>query len=132
MHRADANCAACHVKMDTLGITLDNYGPSGAWRTISQNSLPVEPIGELEDGETLTGVVELKAYLLRHRKLFVRSLAEKLLAYALDRKLTDRDREALIHIPDRVEADGFTFSRLIQEVAQSDPFRAGWQNVDDQ
>jgi hypothetical protein len=32
-HRSDANCAACHAKIDPLGIAWDNYDAIGQWRT---------------------------------------------------------------------------------------------------
>jgi hypothetical protein len=32
-HASDANCAACHAKIDPLGLAWDNYDAIGQWRT---------------------------------------------------------------------------------------------------
>ena len=32
-HRSNANCAACHAKIDPLGLAWDNYDAIGQWRT---------------------------------------------------------------------------------------------------
>ena len=32
-HKSDANCAACHRKIDPLGLAFDNYDAIGRWRT---------------------------------------------------------------------------------------------------
>ena len=33
LHRANPVCASCHVKMDPLGFSLENFDAVGAWRT---------------------------------------------------------------------------------------------------
>jgi hypothetical protein len=129
-HRVDPSCAACHARMDTLGLALENFDTTGAWRTHA-DGMPIEPAGALPDGDTVNNPAELKAYLLKHRKEFVRALSERLLAYSLGRKLTDRDRAALAHIPDRVAEHGFRFSEVVLAVTQSEPFLAGWGGVDE-
>jgi hypothetical protein len=129
-HRAEPSCAACHARMDTIGLALESYGPTGAWRTDADGQA-IEPAGALPDGDTVNDPAELKAYLLKHRKEFVRALSERLLAYSLGRKLTDRDRAALAHVPDRVAAHDFRFSAVVLAVTQSEPFLAGWGGVDE-
>ncbi len=32
-HRSDPNCAACHRRIDPLGLAFDNYDAIGRWRT---------------------------------------------------------------------------------------------------
>jgi hypothetical protein len=126
-HRTDPSCAACHARMDSIGLALENFGPSGAWRTTFEGQ-PIDPTGELPDGTILNGPAGLRDYLLEHRKDFVRALSERLLAYALGRKLTDQDRAALRHVPDRVAADQYRFSSVVREVVQSEPFQEGWRS----
>src|SRR4030095_3137367 len=31
-HRADPNCAVCHVRMDAIGFSMENFDGIGAWR----------------------------------------------------------------------------------------------------
>jgi hypothetical protein len=42
-HRADPNCASCHVLMDPLGFGFENFDGMGAWRD-TENGGPVEPL----------------------------------------------------------------------------------------
>ena len=121
-------CAQCHARTDPIGYTLENFDALGRWRSKYANA-PIDPTGVLPDGETLHRPEGLKAYLLKHHKQFVRALSERLLAYALGRKLTDHDRAALVHIPDRVAAHEFRFSRVALEVARSEPFLAGRRDM---
>jgi hypothetical protein len=53
-HSEDPYCASCHVKMDPLGLGLENYDPVGAWRDKEAN-LPIDATGEVYDGGDLTG-----------------------------------------------------------------------------
>ena len=55
-HKSDANCAACHRKIDPLGLAFDNYDAIGRWRTEevvsdgSGDNPKVDASGELPDG----------------------------------------------------------------------------------
>jgi hypothetical protein len=59
-HRADPNCAACHVVMDELGFALENYDAVGRWRE-TDNGDPIDAYGELPDGTRFDGATELQA-----------------------------------------------------------------------
>jgi hypothetical protein len=121
-HRANPSCAACHTKMDALGISLENFDGNGAWRT-KINRQPVDATGTLPGGESITGPDQLKAYLLGKKDLFVRSLSGKLLSYALGRKLEKADLAALGSIPHRVANQEHRFRSVLLEVVQSEPFQ---------
>jgi hypothetical protein len=127
-HRTDPSCAACHARMDAIGLSLENFGPTGAWRTDVAGQA-VDSNSDLPDGAVLNGPGGLKTYLLAHRREFVRALSERLLAYSLGRKLTDQDRASLEHVADRVAADDYRFSSVILQVVQSEPFQQGWRGV---
>jgi hypothetical protein len=66
-HRADATCAACHRRIDPLGIAFDNYDAIGRWREIetvrhgSGADPKVDPSGELVDGRTFIGLRRAEA-----------------------------------------------------------------------
>ncbi|MBI2804986.1 MAG: DUF1592 domain-containing protein [Planctomycetes bacterium] len=124
-HRQDPNCAQCHVKMDAIGLALENFDGLGAWRT-EWNTRPVDASGILPDGKTIRGPAELKTYLRGQQRLFARALAQKMLGYALGRKLTADDRPAVDQIALRVTQGEFQSSALILEVIRSTPFQNGW------
>ena len=49
-HRAKAECASCHSRMDPLGFGLENFDALGRWRT-EQGGQPVDSSGVLPTGE---------------------------------------------------------------------------------
>lgn len=120
-HRADPNCAVCHVKMDALGFGLENYDPTGAWRT-HDGKFPVDAVGELPDGSKFATPAELKKTLLADKEAFTRALAGKLMIYALGRGLESYDKPALRSITHQVAASGYRFSSMILEIVKSPPF----------
>jgi hypothetical protein len=67
-------------------------------------------------------VAGLKKILLERKHLFARSLAEKLLTYAIGRRLEFYDLPAVDAIVAGAEGQGYKFHALITAVVQSDPF----------
>ena len=50
-HRANAACNSCHRMIDPIGLALDNFDVTGAWR-IRDNGMPVDAATLEEVGET--------------------------------------------------------------------------------
>ena len=119
-HRAKAECATCHSKMDPLGFALENFDGIGAWRDLDGN-FPIDPTGELPTGETINGPAGLKK-VLKSRETFIRALAEKMLTYALGRGLEYFDKCAVDDICKDMKANGHRFSALLSGVVNSKPF----------
>jgi hypothetical protein len=69
-HRENANCAACHRKIDPLGLAFDNYDAIGHWRTEeavrdgSGANPKIDASGELADGRTFADASGLKNLLV--------------------------------------------------------------------
>jgi hypothetical protein len=116
-HRAKAECAACHARMDPLGFGLENYDPLGRWRT------NVDATGQLPDGAKFDGPAELKALVLKRKPEFLRTLTRKLLGYALGRELNKFDQCVIDDAVKAVAADGDRAAVLFERVALSYPFR---------
>lgn len=121
-HRDNKACSACHRLIDPLGMAFENFDPVGRWRDRDEGQ-PIDAKGELVDGSKFDGVVGLKKVLLSRKEDFVRCLAEKMLTYALGRKLEFYDVATVNRITQAVLKDGCKFSRLVVEVALSYPFR---------
>jgi hypothetical protein len=122
VHRANPSCAQCHWKMDAIGMALENFDARGAWRT-HWHAAPVDSLGVLPGGEKLTGLADVKSYLLEHREQFVLAMSEALLRQALGRKLTNADRSALASIPQTARSHEYRISQIISAVVLSEPFR---------
>jgi mono/diheme cytochrome c family protein len=124
-HRRNPACAGCHRMIDPAGLALENFDGVGAWRTRDGGTrgTPVDASGQLVDGTTINGVVELRQALLRQPDTFVRTLTEKLLVYALGRGLTGTDMPAVRTIVRDASRDNYRFSSLILGIVRSVPFR---------
>jgi hypothetical protein len=120
-HAADPSCATCHRRIDPLGFAMDAYDGSGAWRP-EQGGKPVETKGTLPDGTVVDGFDGLKKALAGKRDVVVRTLIERLLAYAIGREILPTDECAIREIQAAVEKSGYKYSALVLGVANSVPF----------
>ena len=121
IHRAKKSCAACHDVIDPLGFALERFDAIGRRRT-EDNGLPIDSYGELPDGTAFDDADSLQQALLKRPELFVTTLTEKLLTYALGRGVEYYDAPAVRKIVRGGREDDYTFSSLIQRIAQSPPF----------
>ena len=124
-HRAQATCFACHAVMDPIGFGLENYDGTGAWREL-ENDKPVDSFGELPDGRSFSGALELAEVLAADEKFF-ECAAEKMLIYALGRgvyaKFGQVDYPQVHKIASTLAAQGGTTHELITQIILSDAFR---------
>jgi mono/diheme cytochrome c family protein len=120
-HRANPVCASCHKLIDPLGFALENFDGVGAWRTRDGGS-PIDASGQLLDGTKVDGVVSLRQALLKRPDVFVGTLTEKLLTYALGRGLDYHDRPAVRAIVRKAAQDDYRFDALIGAIVTSVPF----------
>jgi hypothetical protein len=77
----------------------------------------------LPDGRKFQGPGELKTILKDKKELFARSLAEKMLTYALGRGLEYYDKCAVDKILAAMELDDYRIGTLITQTIASDPFQ---------
>jgi hypothetical protein len=121
-HRANPSCAGCHARMDPIGFAFENFNGIGKFRA-KDEGLPIDPTGELPNGQKFQGPDELKAILKGKKELFSRCLTEKMLTYSIGRGVEFYDKPAIDGILAVLEKNDYRFSRLITAIAQSDPFR---------
>ncbi|HXP87275.1 MAG TPA: DUF1592 domain-containing protein [Bryobacteraceae bacterium] len=121
-HRANPVCASCHKAMDPLGFALENFDAVGAWRAQDAGA-PIDASGVLADGTTVDGVVGLRQAILNRPEVFLGTVTEKLLTYALGRGLDYRDMPAVRRIVSTAGRDNYRFSALILGVVHSTPFQ---------
>jgi hypothetical protein len=122
LHRANAACASCHNFMDPAGFALENYDALGRWRT-SEEGKPVDATGGLPDGSKFAGVSGLEEGLLKRPEVFVGTLTEKLLTYALGRGVEYYDGAAVREVVRKSQAANYRFSAIIDGIVNSTPFR---------
>jgi mono/diheme cytochrome c family protein len=120
-HRANAACASCHNLMDPIGFSLENFDAVGRWRTLEEGR-PVDASGGLPDGRKFSGVSGLEDGLLSRPEIFVGTLTEKLLTFALGRGVETYDAPAIRKIVRDAQAADYRFSSIIVGIAKSPPF----------
>ncbi|MEM7416234.1 MAG: DUF1592 domain-containing protein [Gemmatimonadota bacterium] len=122
MHRDNPSCMSCHRVIDPIGLALDNFDVTGAWR-IKENLGEIDPSGELYDGTPITGPVGLRTTILKRPTVFRRTLAKNLMAYAIGRRVEYYDMPT-IRAMERAAADnGDRMSNYILGVVMSPAFR---------
>ena len=121
-HRSNPGCATCHKVMDPIGFALENFDAVGAWRT-RDGGIPIDASGQLADGTPVDGVVTLRSALLARPEIFVGTMTEKMLTYALGRALTHDDMPAVRRIVGEAGRQGNRFSALVKGIVDSVPFQ---------
>jgi hypothetical protein len=121
-HRAKAECATCHSRIDPLGFGLEKFDALGRWRT-EQGGAPVDSVGILPTGEKFDGPAELKKLLLEKRRTeFLRNISRKMLGYALGREVKRVDMCVVHDCVKALEQDEFRAFRLVETIVTSYPF----------
>jgi hypothetical protein len=121
-HRVNPACQPCHRVIDPIGLSLENFDPTGKWR-IKDGESSVDARGVLYDGTIMDGPAGLRAALLKHEDVFLRTFTESLLTYALGRRLEAEDMPAVRAIIRTAEASDYRMSSFIQGVVAASAFR---------
>jgi len=122
LHRTNAVCANCHKILDPIGFGLENFDAIGRWRDRDSNGKPIDAAGELPGGERFSSPKDLKAIIAARTGALTRNMIEKLLAYALGRRLEGYDEIVVDNLTDEVAGDGYRMQTLIKGVVTSYPF----------
>jgi len=122
-HRASPQCASCHQLMDPAGLSMENFDAIGRWRVRTESGGAVDASGALPDGSKFTGVSGLRSALLRRPELFVGTVTEKLMTYALGRGLESNDAPAVREVTRLAKAGDYRFSALVLGIVGSNQFQ---------
>ena len=121
-HRANPACAGCHKLMDPIGFSLENYNAVGRYRS-AEDGKAIDASGGLPDGSNFEGVTGLQQALLSRPELFVATVTEKMLTYALGRGVEYYDAPSVRKILAETRTNDFKFSSMILGVVNSTPFQ---------
>lgn len=114
-------CASCHVRMDGIGLALENFDAVGRHRT-TDNNLPIDASGEIfEVGafEGLAGLTEL----VRERPELHRCWVRSLYRHATGHVEVEGDEAALLDVDKAFELSQYHLKDLLVEIVVSDAFR---------
>ncbi len=120
-HKRNATCANCHLRIDPLGFALEHYDSTGRWRDQYADGKPIEDSAALADQTPINGVDGLLSYLKAKEDQVRKTLARKMVGYALGRTILASDQPLI----DRMVQAGnqATYSQLVTEIATSKQFR---------
>jgi hypothetical protein len=121
-HRANPACASCHRMIDPIGLALENFDVTGAWR-IKDNGMPVDAASTLYDGTPLAGPADLRQALLKRSPVLVQTFAENLMTFALGRRLGYADMPALRRVVRQAGAADDRLSAFVLGIVKSPAFR---------
>ena len=122
-HRKSPFCSSCHNVIDPIGLSLDHFDVTGAWR-IKDRGVPVNTDGMLYDGTPLHGAGDLRTALLTRSDVIVTHLTESLMAYALGRRVEYYDMPTVRKIVRDAAPGNYKMSSLILGVVNSPAFRS--------
>ncbi len=122
-HRVNPVCAACHQLMDPAGLAMENFDAIGRWRDHGAARASIDASGSLPGGATFEGIAGLRAALLARPEVFVGTLTEKLLTFALGRGVDYRDAPAVRAVVREAAPADYRFSSLVLAITKSRPFQ---------
>lgn len=153
LHRQKESCRECHARLDPWGIPFEEFDATGRLRPkvppagarvqgfdVSRHedlagyaryladlsTTEVDTSSRLPNGPSVTGVVDLKRFLLAHRRdAIAENVIRRLLGYALGRSLTYRDRFVVAQLLREAAANEYKLRDLIVAICTTDVFVQG-------
>jgi mono/diheme cytochrome c family protein len=122
LHRKNPACMSCHRMIDPIGLALENFDVTGAWR-IKDNGAPVDPASALYDGTPLAGAHDLQQALMKRSGVLVRTFTENLATYALGRRLGAEDMPMVRAVVRQAAAADYTFAAFVTSIVTTPAFR---------
>jgi hypothetical protein len=121
-HRKAPVCAACHSVIDPPGLALENFDPIGRWRE-TDSGQPVDATTTLPGGIAVSGPSGLREALLKRPEILVSTFTEKLMTYALGRRLEAEDMPTVRRIVREAARDDYRFSAIVLGIVRSAQFQ---------
>ena len=150
-HRQKESCNDCHARLDPWGIPFERYNAIGRYQPLvpkegarisgfdlqthgdlagyaaylkTVNTEKVEAAARVPNGPEVSGMAELKMYLLKHRRdAIAENLLRRLLTYGIGRELTTRDRFAVDELFKQSAANEHRLLDMILTICQSPLFK---------
>jgi len=121
-HRKDPVCAACHSIIDPPGLALENFDPIGRWRD-KDSGQPIDADTTLPGSIAVSGPAGLRESILNRPEIFVSTFTEKLMVYALGRRLEAEDMPTVRRIVRETASSDYRFSAIVLAIVQSEQFQ---------
>ena len=123
LHRANPVCASCHRNIDPIGFALENFDAVGQWQSATREGLKIDSAGVLFDGTPVDGPVALRKALLARPEVFVGTVTEKMMTYALGRGLDPVDMPVVRGVMRGASKNNYAMQNIILGIVQSSAFQ---------
>ena len=123
LHRANPACVTCHRNIDPIGFALENFNAVGQWQNATKEGLKIDSAGVLPDGTPVDGPVALRKALLARPEVFVGTVTEKLMTYALGRGLDANDMPVVRSVLKSSAKSNYAMQSIVLGIVQSLPFQ---------
>jgi hypothetical protein len=136
MHRANPACSSCHRMIDPLGLALENFDVTGAWRTLDRTAsisdagtrirsvgVPIDTKTTLFDGTAIDGPASLRQAIAGKSDAVIENLTVKLAEYALGRRIEYYDMPTIRSITREAAKNNNRFSSFVMGIVKSAPFQ---------
>ncbi|MFC3121828.1 DUF1592 domain-containing protein [Agaribacter flavus] len=120
-HREDPVCASCHVRMDPLGLALEQYDAVGSFRTTAAGQL-IDVSAQMPNGTKFNGLKGLHTILWDRKERFAQAFIDRMLTYALGRGLEAYDQPTIRAIAREASKDNYRIHKIIEAIVSSVPF----------
>ena len=118
-HRVNPVCAGCHKLIDPMGLALENFDGSGAFRT-TENDVAIDTSGEL-DGVKFNNAAEL-GKTVRDNPATTSCVVDRLVSYGLGRTPVAGEHAWVDSLKAGFAKDGHIIPDLMQKIANSPEF----------
>ena len=118
-HATEPMCAGCHKITDPIGLVLENFDASGAYRQV-ENGVHIDVSGAL-DGRPLEGAADL-GEMVGENPAVTSCLVDRLFAYALGRTPVAGELPWIGKSKQTFEKDGYVIPELMHKIAVSPEF----------
>ncbi len=129
-HKENGDCAACHKKIDPPGFALENFDPSGRWRTHygtgkkkkKRQGLAVDASFAMPDGKPFKNLRQFKKIVLKDEEKLAINVAEKLMTYGTGATIQFSDRDDIDVCVAKTAGNNYGLKSLLKEVVASELF----------
>lgn len=120
IHLENSFCATCHVRMDPIGLGLENFDGIGRYRK-KDNGAVIDPSGDL-DGAAFADALELGTRVRNHPDLSS-CLVRRMYRYATSSTETLAEDAVIDALTKGFEISGYKVKGLMRAIATSPGFR---------